>query len=273
MKNPKKDKDIPVNFYDASHLKLRNIFIDKCFSCGCESHSHTYYEFEIIVSGNGTTVLNGEKFPITRGSAYITRPTDIHSVMSDDEKPLEVWHFSFMEGAVSEKIIDRILFNASCNYTKLDEETFKEACTLFEIIYREQHNVEHNDVEFLNSCTEVMLTLVLRQMNYYTGEVETDPVVKALKYIGEHFREKITQQDVAKHIGFTTQYKKIGVTYKQYLTRVRISYAKKLMRYGRLGATEACYESGFDSYSVFVNAFSAETGVTPRNYILTHRNK
>ena len=95
----------------------------------------------------------------------------------------------------------------------------------------------------------------------------------ALSYINEHFRENITLSSLAKWVGINDAYlsslfsKTTGMTFKEYLISMRISYAKALIGANSGNLTFVCYESGFNSYSAFTRAFIASEGISPLSYV------
>ena len=57
-------------------------------------------------------------------------------------------------------------------------------------------------------------------------------------------------------------HREMGLTIYNYLTQRRLLHARDLMGQG-MRATEACYRSGFRSYSSFTRAYRTHFGTTP----------
>jgi AraC-like DNA-binding protein len=93
-------------------------------------------------------------------------------------------------------------------------------------------------------------------------------VVRAKLFIDAHFAESIDLDNVAgeacfSKFHFARTFKEIyDRTPHQYLTDVRISHAKDLLRDGRTVAA-ACFGVGFDSVSSFTGLFKRRVGMTP----------
>jgi AraC-like DNA-binding protein len=93
----------------------------------------------------------------------------------------------------------------------------------------------------------------------------------AIEFMSLHRAEIVGAEDVASHCGVSTTYlarlfrDTLSCTTTEYLNRLRIAHAKELLLAGR-SATEACYASGFNSYTYFITKFKEETGVTPARY-------
>ena len=62
---------------------------------------------------------------------------------------------------------------------------------------------------------------------------------------------------------FKQQY---GVSPTQYLSRLRLSYAKRLLSECKMSIVDIAYEIGYDSVSAFYGFFKRQTGMTPQKY-------
>lgn len=62
---------------------------------------------------------------------------------------------------------------------------------------------------------------------------------------------------------FTAQY---GVPPYRYLIRLRIEYARELLRDSMLTVTQICHRVGFNSLSHFITTFRRHVGVSPTQY-------
>ena len=88
-------------------------------------------------------------------------------------------------------------------------------------------------------------------------------------YIINHFREKVTLEDVAKYVGLTPTYasavfkKEMDTNFKKYLNDLRFSYAKKLLTCSDMSVTQICGECGFEDYPNFIRRFRERFGMSP----------
>ena len=101
---------------------------------------------------------------------------------------------------------------------------------------------------------------------------EPAQITRARNFIEAQHREKLSLAAVAKHAGMSTFYfcktfKKVtGVRYTQYLSRVRVEEAKKLLLNHNYRVTEIGYEAGFQSLTHFNRVFRSIAGETPSEY-------
>ncbi len=106
------------------------------------------------------------------------------------------------------------------------------------------------------------------------GELEIDwqPIVKALKYLREHYCEPIYAKNIARAAGLSESrlmhlfHQALGISWVKFLQGYRIHRAAALLSGGGRNVTEAAMEVGFDSLSHFNVTFRSFMGVSPKNY-------
>lgn len=103
--------------------------------------------------------------------------------------------------------------------------------------------------------------------------VARDPEASALDpaifYVEAHFRERIRETDVARLAGLSASafsrefHAATGVTFVDYVTALRISEAKRLLRQPEWTVTDVCYAVGFNDVSYFGRVFRQHVGESP----------
>ena len=268
-------KKIPVSKFNDKNCDAVNVFASRHFCSKSVTHCHNHFEIEKVVSGKADSVINAQSFSLEKGCAYVMRPADIHSIECLENSTLEIFNISFLENAFSRDVVDSFLYNGNVNTCVLNEEELKKIVALFNVLNDEQEKM-HPDKEIIYGCANVIIRLLLQKINVDVIEDTRDFMTVALRNIGESFRDKLSLEMVAAKAGVTPQYfskvfhEKMVFTFKQYVTQMRISYARNLIRYGKVSATQACFDCGFNSYSAFVKAFVESTGVLPRKYSLNY---
>ncbi|MBE6688055.1 MAG: helix-turn-helix domain-containing protein [Ruminococcaceae bacterium] len=266
-------KSVPIAKFDDKQKKPINLFADKRITCKSIPHSHNHYELEMIASGSGESVLNGEKIELKRGSVYILKPSDVHSLCALPDKSLEIMNISFLEGTFFKELSVPVLFGKKVNIAVLDEEDINMVLSVFMVMENEQQKGKP-DVGIMQGCANVILRIIMRKMDWDFTPKRQDELADALHFISENFCDHIDLTSVARHVGFTPQYfskifhQRIGKSFKKYLSELRITYAVKLMKYNGFNSTEAAFECGYNSYSAFLKAFKEHTGVLPKNYMM-----
>lgn len=95
---------------------------------------------------------------------------------------------------------------------------------------------------------------------------------EAIKYIKEHYREKLTLDLVASKVFVNPKYfshvfkKEMGISFTDYVVNLKIQYACKLLETTNYQAYRISMECGFSDPSYFNRVFYAQMNMTPQIY-------
>jgi YesN/AraC family two-component response regulator len=104
-------------------------------------------------------------------------------------------------------------------------------------------------------------------------------LMPALAYIEKHFRGKVTSADVSgackmDSFRFSRTFKSaFDITFKEYLLRVRIKEACRLLEKPDVAVTDVAYLSGFNDPSYFSKVFKRYVGVCPSAFITSTEHR
>ncbi len=104
-------------------------------------------------------------------------------------------------------------------------------------------------------------------------------LMPALSYIEQHFREKLTSAKAASACSmdafrFSRAFRAaFGITFKEYVQRVRIKEACRLLEKPNIAITEVAYLSGFNDPSYFSRTFKRYADVSPSEYAASEKNR
>ena len=91
-------------------------------------------------------------------------------------------------------------------------------------------------------------------------------------YLMKHYREEVNLQNLAEAVnmaeGSLCRFFKqnMGITLFEYLHKIKVEFACKLLMDGDLSVLDVCLDSGFNNVSHFNRKFRQITGITPREY-------
>lgn len=97
-------------------------------------------------------------------------------------------------------------------------------------------------------------------------------IEEALKYIKEHFKERLTLETVASKVFVNPKYfshvfkREMGVAFTEYVISLKIEYACKLLETTNYHAYRISIECGFSDPSYFNRVFCAQMNMTPQTY-------
>jgi two-component system, response regulator YesN len=129
-------------------------------------------------------------------------------------------------------------------------------------------------ISFDDLCMKLKDTLDTMLDNVYvTRNVKNaETLSQVLHYIRENYSQPITLDEVARSVFLSPFYfshmfmDELGITFMEYLTRVRMEEAKKLLGDKSLSMQSIAESVGYDDASYFSKVFKKNVGVTPNKY-------
>lgn len=97
-------------------------------------------------------------------------------------------------------------------------------------------------------------------------------IEEALKYIRDHFKERLTLESVASKVFVNPKYfshvfkREMGVSFTEYVISLKIEYACKLLETTNYHAYRISIECGFSDPSYFNRVFCSQMNMTPQTY-------
>jgi AraC-like DNA-binding protein/ligand-binding sensor protein len=129
----------------------------------------------------------------------------------------------------------------------------------------------HGAVRLLEIFAE-HLALIANQIALQQANVDSPIVGRAKDYVASHQSEPIKLEQIARALNVSTFHfcrmfkQTTGLTFTDYLSRVRIEKAKILLYNNRLRVSEIAYEVGFQTITHFNRIFRKLVGYSPTEY-------
>ena len=253
---------------EIDDIEIRNHYVDRSW----EMHFHNYYELELVLDGKGTQTINGVELPFERGCITFISPVDFHELRM--EKPWHVINLSFNVAILPERLTE-ILLSAGKSITDLSEDEISEMEAVMNQIQNEYNTSDGYSHRVMGSLIEYILVLFKRSLDKRTpssGDNDATPISRALHYIFEHYLESPTLEEVAAVSGYSpTYFSKIfhKITrrkYSDFLSTMKINYAKMLILSTKMTSIDIAYACGFKSSQTFYRIFKKNTGMFPKEY-------
>ena len=92
------------------------------------------------------------------------------------------------------------------------------------------------------------------------------------KYVEEHFGEPLTLEEVSQIADLSPTYlstlfkKDTGITFLEYLSKVRMDMAKKLLKETNDTVADICGKVGYSDVRYFTKSFTKYAGLKPKEY-------
>lgn len=236
-------------------------------------HWHSFFEIEIILSGEGKYVINDVEYDIADNNVFLLTSTDFHYLRL--EGTAEIINISFNETMMSDSDMTDMVFNRIAKAYCFDFDEYQRLVDVAKVL-------EHEcliDGDSKGALLSYIIKCILRKNNnLLTTEITRNSlhgIRRAIIYMELHFRENITLESVAKEAGYTSAYfsrlfKRVtGESYIEMLTKYRLGYARNLLANG-FSVADACFSSGFGSLTAFQDAFKKKHRISPNEYKKKH---
>lgn len=244
-------------------------------------HYHEFCKLVLLVSGTGSYTVGSQRYLLQPGDAVLVGSRTVHRPEIDS-------------GCVYERIIIYI----SPEYLKMQSTA---DCDLLEVFSGQRGHVIRDCKRIFSLAAELerelsgtgygrellsgaaLLRLLVRIGREQRREDQAPPkpvdptnprVLSLMRYMEEHLAEDLdvdalAEQFYVSKFHMMRQFRReTGFTVHAYLQQRRLLHARDLMEKG-MRATEACYRSGFRSYSSFTRAYGSFFGTTPTGRAVT----
>ncbi|WP_152537396.1 AraC family transcriptional regulator [Aquimarina pacifica] len=277
----------PVSYSFQSAFQIEKF--DKKIPCTHDGlHFHNSYEIVFVKNGSGKINIEGIEFNYNNGTLIFMGPCIPHFGFSNTmfENNYEiVIHFDnvFVEQRL--KLFPEFtyllrLLHLSKRFLVFDTETKNKVAPMFEnILGLTQGKQLLSIFGLLDELSLSTSKKVLIKEGVSDRYAQNKQVTKIFEFINKNYSLQVSTQDVAKHIGMTTNsfcrmFKTL--THKpfvEYLNEYRIHRGTKLLQETDDSISEIAYQCGFENHSYFSLQFCRVTGKTPINYRKEYRER
>ncbi|XIH15491.1 AraC family transcriptional regulator [Priestia aryabhattai] len=256
------DEDMKLPFYVTSagnwrhqtHIKRQGEFPD--------------YQWIQCIKGRGELRVNDEVYIIKENEGMFLTPHVPHEYYPITSEWQVCW-VSF-----NGSVIDDIML--SLQFINSGKIVLTHAESLYRMLQELMNLLEENHTSSTMKCSELLYSVILklRQDSVYIESksrlqqiTQLNPV---LRYIEEYYHQPLTLEVLAKQLNVTEQYtcllfqQSLGIRPFEYVTRVRIQKAKKLLlKNNQISVQDIARQVGYEHPSYFIKRFKEQENVTP----------
>ena len=222
---------------------------------------------EYVILGEGTVLLDGEKYHARAGDIYLLPPGREHLYFSDGDNP---W--------------TKIWFNASGPLVNSLSEVYDpKTLTVFpdaggKEYFSRLHNIGRDEHIGAKQRHEQAAVVFLELMQYlhgrfYTGEKAYSPETCILKeYIDSHVTETLSLKKLGELVFLSESQvirifkRDLGITPYEYLLTLKMEQARRMLRSTELRVKEIAFLLGFSDEHYFTYLFKQRVGQAPTAY-------
>lgn len=239
------------------------------------AHSHKdYYQIYYVIAGEGDFLIAEDTVKLSKGMFLFCSPGVSHGIAQSRDV-----------GGKSLSMVE-IKFTVLSHELKYSLERVPPVCTgsedferLFLLMHREGINKEPNYYTVIYYSLGIVLnTLSRKYTSYYSdgfgnGSSEQPRITKMIKeYINQNYTKDISLDDIAESMGYNKSYLckffkgDTESTINEYLNRVRVDNAAKLLETTDMELSAISEAVGFHNIYHFIRTFKKFMGLPPGNY-------
>ncbi|WP_044916631.1 helix-turn-helix transcriptional regulator [Butyrivibrio sp. WCE2006] len=287
------NKDISyevVHYHTEMPFKILNIhkkdlYPNKNLSAVSDVLDHWHNELEIVYSysNDGEYYTDGIAHYLQEDLFIIVNSQSIHKVISNRTTPYEKLPATLTTVL---QISDSFLRNFIPNFDELYfRPVFKPGEKRPSEIMKDLS--QYADGKALNKYENMRLIGLVHELLYYIckddlslkdtempekSRKNSDILRKIISYTEENYYSAINEMSVADAFGYSASYfsrffkSNMGITYKEFLTRMRVNAAKDSLSQTHKSVLEIAMDCGFSDSRGLINMFNKYEGITPLQY-------
>lgn len=236
-----------------------------------EFHYHEFSKIIFFISGDVKYNIEGKEYQLEPYDILLVKSGDIHRPIISEDKVYEriiIWIDDRYLKSIGLTKCFETADSKRINVIKtVDHHLFRLADTL-----ANSDNNNYASEQFNNAVLTQILILLARKIinnDINTAPAKSDEQIdRVISYINSNLDKKLTVNELSNKFFISRYY--LMHKFKAYTGKTVYSYiqSKKLLKAlnninNGMTAKQACYESGYTDYSVFLKAFKKEFGVSP----------
>ena len=259
LKNNSKFDIIMMVIVMLYEIHERRMVVNKAPVGNFPLHTHRNVKIVTCVEGEYIVSCNGTERAMKKGDVLVMLPYDICSFTKTTGEECVTIIFP---PDISEKMMTLVNEAESNNFVYSEEAT---AISLEMLKWKKPE-----DYIVLYGYVHVLMGMLTKK-GEKAHRAETS-FGTAIKYVSDHYREKITLESVAKKVGVSHEHlsrlfsEKIRGGFHRYIQFLRVEYAKQLLESTDKNIGEIMTESGFCDQRTFNRVFKSFTNFAPRQY-------
>lgn len=230
-----------------------------------------------------TVSISGENYIGTPGDAFVVSPGNLH-FMGSQTGTVDYFTFLFpleyVSFCVNDMLDDKLLKPLKNGHLMIDpriKDTAKELCEQLVETYMAKNKKIESEITAQIKTKRILLQFILEMWekgfvieNDKSGRNTVEKEI--ISYVQQNFKKKISLKEFGEQFHLSEKYisryfkEHFHITLSQYITHLRLEYAKQLLQDTDTPVTEIAMQSGYQNVSYFIRSFKKAYGVSPLKY-------
>ena len=240
-------------------------------------YARSNYVIHFVLDGEGVLEYEGKRKQISKDQSFMLLAGETTTYWADRSNP---WYYCWIgfHGDMADKIVE------SMGFTKENPVVEVRNIKKAEEIIRRMISTKELELDGQLRRYAYMMTLFSDLIEAVNWENSNEPQLQiisyaeyAVRFINNHYREKIRIQDLAQHIGISRSYlvklmkQETGMSPQEYLIDTRMKRASEMLIRTNDSIRNVADECGYDDALAFSKVFKAKFGINPSDYRLKYR--
>jgi len=258
------------------------------------SHAHDFFEMIFISGRGGTFQLGSETYAIQSNSLFFVAPYTLHNLRVPAQSQMYALRFGPRFLGITAECNLHDLNNLDLRRVPLlapfvlqqhlrfdrEPELVRQVVLLLQALHRETQYCSPCSEDILRSLVILLLGSVFRSyerailthLGSSRQRPRNDALSRTLRFIHERLHQKLTLEDVARHVYLSPTYlarllkRETGKTFVDLVTEKRLEHSIALLLQTSLTIREIARQVGFEDAAYFARRFRQELGSSPSVY-------
>lgn len=245
-----------------------------------------HYDISYIITGDRKAITPLKSYNYHTGDIAMGEPYLYHRTMSESGEPYKNYLIKFTPDFIEpfikhigKNIFDELIKQRICHFT---EPIRKKVEIMFEEMLQEYNkNKCYKEIILQGMLNRLLAFIYENKLDSYAANNKsplTKPVMDAVYYIDKNYNKKITIRKLSEKTHFSDSHfskmfsRQLGVSVTEYISNVRIGYAKRLLIQSDKSVMEIALDIGYCDGDYLSAKFKNKTGMTPMEFRRKNRN-
>lgn len=255
-----------------------------------DTHEHDFLELVYVAEGRARHIMNKAEMDIKKGDYFIIDYNTEHSYAQMGDTPLKIINCLFLPDFVDktlkkcrkfEEVTENYLIHYSSRPVGANPANrifCDESGEVYRLIEKMLSEYESKNTGYIELLRCMLIQIIINIIRKVQTEKAFDSVEKYLfDCINNNYMKKITLKEIALELNYSVPYlsrlfrEKYGVTFENYLQRVRVEHGCRLLANTDKKVIEIAECVGYSDLKFFSEIFKRFTKLSPREYRKLYR--
>lgn len=271
---------MPTPLPQGQQIVVTHIYIKEPYHMDSLQMATDHYNIGFTLQGRRHTVTPLYSYSYQAGDVALLPPYILHRTLAKYNEPYERIMIKFSPEFVKpfievmgQPVFTRLYETFVYHFCAKSQEKLKQM--FFDIYEEYQKNTPYREF-ILQGMLFRLFTTVLEE--HLPEELSMNPkplstpIMNAIVYMEEHYREQPSMEEVANYAGFSAGYfsrlfhSQLGMTYSTYLNNIQLRHVQLLLSTTDKSVMDIAHETGYCHGEYLSAQFKKKTGLTPSQY-------